>query len=132
MLRRFYFHMDETPFVMELPPYRLPNLRTSLSHTWAKGKQYLKKMGGIILFASILVWALNYFPLNRQEVTPEIVASGNYDESSIDTERDSYLEMLGKAINPVMEPLGQEWRATVAALAGVPAKEIVVSTLGVL
>ena len=132
LLRRFYFHMDETPFVMELPPYRLPNLRTSLSHTWAKGKQYLKKMGGIILFASILVWALNYFPLNRQEVTPEIVASGNYDESSIDTERDSYLEMLGKAINPVMEPLGQEWRATVAALAGVPAKEIVVSTLGVL
>lgn len=132
LLRRFYFHKDETPFVMELPPYRMPNLHTSLSHTWEKGRQYLKKMGGIILFASILVWALNYFPLNRSAVTPEQAAMENYDDSAIDFEHDSYLEMAGKAINPIMEPLGIKWRATVAALAGVPAKEIVVSTLGVL
>lgn len=125
LLRKFLFKKDETPFVMELPPYRMPTMKASLSHTWAKGKQYLKKMGGIILVASVLVWALNYFPLNR-DTAP--VA----DSSAIDTSRDSYLEMAGKTINPVMEPIGFHWRASVAALAGVPAKEIVVSTLGVL
>lgn len=117
MLRRFYFHRDETPFVMELPPYRMPTIRASLSHTWYKGKEYLRKMGGIILVASILVWALNYFPINHgQPGRPS----------------DSYLEIAGKAINPIMEPIGFHWRATVAAMAGLPAKEIVVSTLGVL
>lgn len=123
-LRRFYFKEDETPFVMELPPYRIPTLKASLRHTWAKGEQYLRKMGGIILFASIIVWALNYFPVRdgeRWEIDNQEVSSG-----------DSYLEMAGKAINPVMEPIGFHWRASVAALAGVPAKEIVVSTLGVL
>lgn len=117
LLRRFVFHNDETPFVMELPPYRMPTLKASLRHTWAKGVQYLKKMGGIILFASIIVWALNYFP---------------HTSGADATHRDSYLETAGKAVNPVMEPLGFSWRSTVAALAGVPAKEIVVSTLGVL
>ena len=125
LLRRFLFKKDETPFVMELPPYRMPTMKASLSHTWAKGKQYLKKMGGIILVASVLVWALNYFPLGRDE-------SPALDSSVVDPSRDSYLEMAGKTINPVMEPLGFHWRASVAALAGVPAKEIVVSTLGVL
>ena len=125
LLRRFLFKKDETPFVMELPPYRMPTMKASLSHTWAKGKQYLKKMGGIILVASVLVWALNYFPLGRDE-------SAALDSSVVDPSRDSYLEMAGKTINPVMEPLGFHWRASVAALAGVPAKEIVVSTLGVL
>ena len=126
ILRKFYFKKDETPFVMEFPPYRMPSLRTSLRHTWAKGVQYLKKMGGIILFASIIVWALNYFPRHTEEknVTVETTA--------IDPAHDSYLEMAGKAISPVMAPLGLHWRASVAALAGVPAKEIVVSTLGVL
>ena len=116
MLRRSLFRKEETPFVMELPPYRIPTLRSSLRHTWGKGKEYLKKMGGIILVASIVVWALNYFPI--------------HDDSDI--HQDSYLESIGKAVNPVMEPLGFGWRSTVAALAGVPAKEIVVSTLGVL
>ncbi len=129
LLRRFFFKKDETPFVMELPPYRLPTLKASVRHTWAKGAQYLKKMGGIILFASIIVWALNYFPLHDGE--PEVSVSFE-NEAAIDSSRDSYLEMLGKAINPVMRPLGFEWRASVAAVAGVPAKEIVVSTLGVL
>ena len=116
MLRRTMFRKEETPFVMELPPYRVPTLRSSLRHTWGKGKEYLRKMGGIILVASIAVWALNYFPL------------GNAD----DPETNSYLETAGKVVNPVMEPLGFSWRSSVAALAGVPAKEIVVSTLGVL
>lgn len=126
MLRRFFFSKDETPFVMELPPYRVPTFKASIRHTWAKGHEYLKKMGGIILFASIVVWALNYFP-HHDETVPVVEQS-----DTIDVSTDSFLAMAGKAINPVMEPLGFGWRATVAALAGVPAKEIVVSTLGVL
>lgn len=124
LLRKSYFKEDETPFVMELPPYRIPTMKASLRHTWAKGKQYLHKMGGIILVASIAVWALNYFPIRdgeKEAIRTEQIAPG-----------DSYLEMAGKAIDPVMRPLGFHWRASVAALAGVPAKEIVVSTLGVL
>lgn len=128
MLRKFLFKKDETPFVMELPPYRMPTLKASLNHTWGKGKHYLKKMGGIILFSSVIVWALNYFPLHDGVPSTEIYSS----TEDIDPETDSYLEMTGKAVNPVMEPLGFSWRATVAAMAGVPAKEIVVSTLGVL
>lgn len=133
LLRKLHFKKDETPFVMELPPYRMPTLKASLSHMWAKGVQYLKKMGGIILFASIIVWALNYFPHQKNAenaVNSEVVA--NVDDSKIDMQKDSYLEMMGKSINPIMEPLGFHWRASVAVLAGIPAKEIVVSTLGVL
>lgn len=130
MLRRFHFKADETPFVMELPPYRLPSLNMSLSHTWGKGQQYLKKMGGIILFASIIVWALNYFPMHNEMAEHNVTRIE--DEATINPQSDSYLEMMGKAINPVMEPLGFHWRASVAALAGLPAKEIVVSTMGVL
>ncbi|MBD5226162.1 MAG: ferrous iron transport protein B [Bacteroidales bacterium] len=131
MLRKFFFRKDETPFVMELPPYRLPTLKTTLRHMWGKGKEYLNKMGGVILIASIIVWALNFFPLRGEN--PEDIQSLNIIESDeIDPSHDSYLEMMGKAVNPVLEPLGFSWRATVAALAGIPAKEIVVSTLGVL
>lgn len=134
LLRRYYFKADVTPFVMELPPYRVPTMKTTLRHMWAKGEQYLRKMGGIILVGSIIVWALNYFPLHddRSAIADTSVTVHAADDSSIDPSRDSYLEMLGKAINPVMQPLGFHWKATVAAIAGVPAKEIVVSTLGVL
>jgi ferrous iron transport protein B len=130
MLRKFYFKADETPFVMELPPYRMPSLKMSLSHMWSKGQQYLKKMGGIILFASIIVWALNYFPMHNEVANQNIEIV--HDDAKINPATDSYLEMMGKAINPALEPLGFHWRASVAALAGLPAKEIVVSTLGVL
>lgn len=133
LLRKFHFKKDETPFVMELPPYRMPTLKASLSHMWSKGAQYLRKMGGIILFASIIVWALNYFPhQNNVADTGNIEIATDVDDSKINTEEDSYLEMMGKTINPIMEPLGFHWRASVAVLAGIPAKEIVVSTLGVL
>lgn len=125
-LRKFMFKKDETPFVMELPPYRMPTLKASLRHTWGKGEQYLRKMGGIILVASVIVWALNYFPLHRTPSEQPVA------EGVIDTDHDSYLEMAGKAVNPVLEPLGFHWRASVAALAGIPAKELVVSSLGVL
>jgi ferrous iron transport protein B len=116
LLRKLFFKVDETPFVMELPPYRVPTLKSSLRHMWWKGKQYLQKMGGVILVAAVIVWALDYFPL------------GNAD----DPQQDSYLETVGKTVQPVMEPIGLTWRGTVAVVAGVPAKEIVVSTLGVL
>ena len=150
LLRRFVFKVDETPFVMELPPYRVPTLKSSLRHMWWKAQQYLRKMGGIILVASIVVWALNYFPHHDPaEVTATEATAGNgdiassdiassdmpapmADSESIDPEHDSFLEMIGKAINPVFRPLGFSWRASVAVVAGVPAKEIVVSTLGVL
>lgn len=87
LLRQFWFKEDETPFVMELPPYRVPTVKTSMRHMWWKAKQYLQKMGGIILFASVIVWALNYFPMKTDE----------------HPDRDSYLEMMGKAVNPVLE-----------------------------
>lgn len=119
LLRKLYFKADETPFVMELPPYRVPTLKTSLRHMWNKGEQYIKKMGGVILVASLIVWALNYFPTSSHSKDGQ-------------PKSDSYLEMMGKTIAPAMEPIGLNWKATVAALAGVPAKEIVVSTLGVL
>ena len=119
LLRKVYFKADETPFVMELPPYRIPTVKSSLRHMWGKGEQYIKKMGGVILVASIITWALNYFPVSSHDENAPI-------------QTDSYLEAMGKAISPIMEPLGFHWRASVAALAGVPAKEIVVSTLGVL
>lgn len=132
LLRRFLFKTDETPFVMELPPYRIPTVKASLRHTWAKGVEYLRKMSGTILVASIVVWALNYFPKHDDTENIETTEIAAVDDSTIDTSSDSYLEMMGKAITPVMKPIGFHWRATVAALAGVPAKEIVVSTLGVL
>lgn len=132
LLRRFVWRKDETPFVMELPPYRLPTLKSTLRHTWGKGQQYLKKMGGIILVACIAVWALDYFPLHNNTPSIETTATVTIDDSQIDPTRDSYLKMMGKAVNPIMEPIGMTWQATVAAIAGLPAKEIVVSTLGVL
>lgn len=152
MLRKLVFKADETPFVMELPPYRIPTFKTIVRHMWSKAHQYIKKMGGIILVASIIVWALNYFPRHDNDslgntpvesaVTTDASASAiassdiNDDASPrsdrIDPSRDSYLEMAGKAVNPLLRPLGFNWQATVAAIAGIPAKEIVVSTLGVL
>ncbi|MDE6343873.1 MAG: ferrous iron transport protein B, partial [Muribaculaceae bacterium] len=103
-------------------------------HMWSKCRQYLQKMGGIILLASIIVWALNYFPLhndsgNAPDMDTTYLATESGDPS---TQHDSYLEMIGKAVTPVFQPLGFSWRATVAAVAGIPAKEIIVSTLGVL
>ena len=112
--------MDETPFVMELPPYRLPTWKTTLSHMWDKCAQYLKKMGGMILIASVVVWFLSYYP--RTDATAG--SEAHYENS--------YLGRLGKGCEPVFSPLGFNWKASVALLSGLPAKEIVVSTLGVL
>ncbi|MBQ9224068.1 MAG: ferrous iron transport protein B [Prevotella sp.] len=110
---------EDTPFVMELPPYRFPTLKAILRHTWEKGKQYLKKMGGIILVASIIVWALGYFPHNEQLSTQE-------------QQEQSYIGRLGKTIEPIFRPQGFDWKLDVSLIAGVGAKEIVASTMGVL
>lgn len=132
MLRRFIFKKDVSPFVMELPPYRVPTFRATARHMWWKARQYLKKMGGIILLGSLVIWALNYFPLHNEDSSTPEFQQEQAAESNGNQSGDSYLEMMGKAISPVFEPLGFDWRATVAIIAGVPAKEIVVSTLGVL
>ena len=110
---------EDTPFVMELPPYRWPTPKAIWRHTWEKGKEYLKKMGGIILVASIIVWALGYFPHN------ESIPQEQQQEQS-------YIGRMGKAIEPVFAPQGFNWKLDVSLLAGVGAKEIVASTIGVL
>lgn len=110
---------DDTPFVMELPPYRFPTAKAMARHTWEKGRQYLKKMGGIILVASIIVWALGYFPHN-DSLSPQA------------QQEQSYIGHIGKAIEPVFRPQGFDWKLDVSLIAGVGAKEIVASTMGVL
>ncbi|NDV45981.1 ferrous iron transport protein B [Paludibacter sp. 221] len=126
LFKRFLFPKDETPFVMELPPYRMPTVRSISIHTWQKGKQYLMKMGTVILFASIIIWFLGYYP--RPEGNPEELT---YAEQ-MQQQENSYIGKIGHFIEPAMRPLGFDWKISVALLSGVAAKEIVVSTLGVL
>lgn len=116
---RWLVRGEDTPFVMELPPYRFPTGKAIGRHTWEKGKQYLKKMGGIILVASIIVWALGYFPHNEQ-LNPQ------------QQQEQSYIGRIGKTIEPVFRAQGFDWKLDVGLLAGVGAKEIVASTMGVL
>ena len=148
VMKKTIFKSKEVPFVMELPPYRVPTLRNLTRHMWFKGAQYLKKMGGVILVASILIWALGYYPKN-------IDYSANYDQKISEIEKSnsqnkhelikelqvekkseeqskSYIGRIGKFIEPVMKPLGFDWKMSVSLLSGVAAKEIVVSTMGVL
>lgn len=119
LFSRFLVKGDDTPFVMELPPYRIPTSKAIFRHTWEKGAQYLKKMGGIIMVASILIWFLGYYP------------RGNY-ETVAEQQEHSYIGQIGKAIEPAIEPLGFDWKLGVGLLSGIGAKELVVSTLGVL
>lgn len=116
---KFVIKGEDTPFVMELPPYRFPTWKAVGRHTWEKGKQYLKKMGGIILVATIIVWALGYFPHNESL-------------SKAQQQEQSYLGHIGKTIEPVFRAQGFNWRLDVGLVAGVGAKEIVASTMGVL
>lgn len=117
---RFLVKGDDTPFVMELPPYRMPASKTIFRHTWEKGAQYLRKMGGIIMVASIVIWALGYYPDHD--------AYGSVTEQ----QEHSYIGQIGKAIEPALKPLGFDWKLGIGILSGVGAKELVVSTLGVL
>ncbi|MBQ5647551.1 MAG: ferrous iron transport protein B [Alistipes sp.] len=120
LLRKFFFKEDETPFVMELPPYRIPTAKATLSHMWLRCYQYIKKMWGMVLIASIIVWALGYFP--RQE---EKVSEATHMEQS-------YIGHIGHFCEPAFAPLGLDWKASVSLLSGIAGKELMVSTLGVL
>ncbi len=150
LLRRFWFHADETPFVMELPPYRIPTAKSTMRAMWAKAEQYLKKMGGLILVASIIIWALSYFPRYSQDQVPqrfhdEMMASmpastlESHTPDEIDDmvlasyqQQHSVLGTIGRACEPVVRPMDFDWRTCVSLIAGASAKEVVVSTMGVL
>lgn len=165
LFKKTIFKSTEAPFVMELPPYRLPTFRTTTRHMWSKGSQYLKKMGGVILLASMIIWALGYFPTNKKKAAEfdskihQIEFSYNNSQGNaifdskkanmmseekkliiarIENEKQNYLQensfigKIGKFIEPAMRPLGFDWKMSVSLLAGVAAKEVVVSTMGVL
>ena len=150
LFKRLFFNHEDIPFVMELPPYRMPTGKSILLHMWEKAKQYLHKMGGIILVGSIIIWFLGYFPketknTSRYQHQIENVMSSSMDENqkeeniqalkaqmAIDHQENSYIGRIGQAISPIMKPLGFNWKISVSLLSGMAAKEIVVSTLGVL
>lgn len=151
IMKRVVFAKKEVPFVMELPPYRIPTLKNTSLHMWHKGQQYLKKMGNVILLASILIWALGYFPrhidystnydaqitsvkMNNQLQTSDKDQKVMQLEMNKESERQekSYIGQLGHAIEPVIRPLGFDWKMGVSIITGLAAKEIVVSTMGIL
>ena len=127
LMRRFLFKVDETPFVMELPPYRMPTAKATIRHMWSKAEQYLRKMGGVILVASVIIWFLSYFPRPAESYERELTPHEQMEQQS-----NSYLGKIGQAMTPLVEPLGFNWKVTTSLLSGTAAKELVVSTLGVL
>ncbi|MDP4266577.1 MAG: ferrous iron transport protein B [Bacteroidota bacterium] len=164
VLKNTLFRNKEVPFVMELPPYRVPTLKSTSVHMWYKGREYLKKMGGVILAASIIIWAMGYFPkttvnterYNQQIVNIEKNAKFNIKnskdslqinrilkiknielnrielEKKSDQQEHSFIGTIGKTIEPVLKPLGFDWKIGVSLISGAVAKEIVVSTLGIM
>ncbi|MFO7755206.1 MAG: ferrous iron transport protein B [Bacteroidales bacterium] len=156
LLNKTIFRRSESPFVMELPPYRMPTLKVISKHTWFKTSHFLKKMGTIILFASIIIWALGYFPRDKaiiekyntmieeaetlssptQKTEYQLAAREQADrlESMKKSEllENSYISRLGKSIQPVFEPLGFDWKMSVSILTGIMAKEVVVSSMSIL
>lgn len=158
LLQKTIFKKHDVPFVMELPPYRMPTVRTMLRHMWHRTEQYLKKITTVILVASVIIWALGYFPLNKtlsQDYDSRIAAlehsmSDSLSDNSVseseslseidalnamrnaELQEQSYIGRLGKAVQPVMAPLGFDWKMSVALLTGVMAKEVIVGTMGVL
>ena len=162
LFRVTLFRGETAPFVMELPPYRVPTLRSLLIHMWDRSKIFLRKMGGVILVGSILIWFLGAFPRHpelppryagdkepisniqgkgvgsdssaKMPGTQQVKAEqkGEGQEEALARLSQSYLGRLGQLIQPVFAPLGFDWRTSVAVVTGFVAKEIVVSTLGVL
>ena len=156
------FKAEEIPFVMELPPYRMPTMRSTIKHMWFKAEQYLKKMGGVILVASIIIWALSYFPRNNELTSAydnkanevemkykNIETASNIEQYQLDSlkntelkqleiersqihQQNSYIGKIGQFIEPAMLPLGFDWRLSVSLLTGIAAKEVIVSTTSVL
>lgn len=150
LFKRFLFNEEDVPFVMELPPYRMPTVKSIMIHMWEKAKQYLHKMGGVILVASIIIWFLGYFPRHTDmgdafdkqiaEVENAELDSQEKEDTIAELERlknmehqkNSYIGKIGQTIQPVLHPLGFDWKMSVSLLTGMAAKEVVVSTLSVL
>lgn len=150
IFKRTLFKEEEVPFVMELPPYRMPTGKSILIHMWEKARQYLHKMGGVILVASIIIWFLGYFPRHTEKgdiydkQIAEIEQSETYSETKNETltelqhlkkiehQQNSYIGRIGQTVQPVLAPLGFDWKMSVSLLTGMAAKEVVVSTLSVL
>lgn len=154
IFKRLFFKADEQPFVMELPPYRIPTIRSIIKHMWHKGSQYLQKMGGVILVASIIIWALENYPkqskdpaqvdklaqienasalktpIDQYDVDNSVISKDT--KKTIPDQNPSYLKRIGQFIEPVLKPLGFDWRMGVSLLSGIAAKEIVISTMGVI
>jgi len=165
LFRKTLFRKKDVPFVMELPPYRVPTMRSIVRHMWHRTGQYLQKIGGIILISSIIIWALGYFPVHfaeKQQLENQVSALKNEMASNnqslslpknikdslnlnisskikeldfsvrVAQQKNSFIGRIGHFIEPVMRPLGFDWKMSVALLTGVSAKEVVVGTLGVL
>ncbi len=159
LFKKTFFAHSDAPFVMELPPYRIPTLKTTLIHMWHKSSQYLRKMGGTILVASIIIWALGYFPrdfkgseeidsqiaqlelmLNEKNSSLRGIEEGeiqkNIDElkskRNLIHNEESYIGRMGEFIEPVIAPLGFDQKMGMSLISGLAAKEIVVSSMGVL
>jgi ferrous iron transport protein B len=150
LLKRIFFRSAEIPFVMELPPYRVPTLRSISKHVWFRTGLYFKKIGSIILIASVVVWILSNFPrtvsysrdysgeIARVEKSQMTEYEKNESLGKLIREQKeekhygSFMGMIGRSIEPVMKPLGFDWRLSVSILSGLAAKEVVVSTLGVI
>jgi ferrous iron transport protein B len=151
LFKKIFFKKAEVPFVMELPPYRLPTLRNTSIHMWNKSVQYITKMGTIILFASIMIWALGYFPRNtgntmeyeaailkiQNNVTiADSIRETQINKLTIELESErmekSYIGQIGHFITPVIEPLGYDWKIGVSIVTGLAAKEILIGSMGVL
>ena len=145
LLRLTKYPKDETPFVMELPPYRWPTFNATMRHMWNKCAQYIKKIGTVILLSTVVIWFLSYYPRpeeskeQRAKSTEQIVQSKEQRAKSTELRddaaginEDSFIAMIGHAVAPVLEPLGQNWRSSIAIITSIPAKELVVSTMGVL
>jgi ferrous iron transport protein B len=145
LFKHFLFPREDVPFVMELPPYRKPTALAVFRHMWQKARQYLQKMGGIILTASIIIWFLGYFPRNTPSMERYEALIGQAEERG-DTEmtaelkleqnmihqEESYIGQIGKFLEPALSPVGFDWRISVSLLSGMAAKEVVVSTMGIL
>lgn len=142
LFKKTLFRSSDAPFVMELPPYRFPTMRSTLKHMWSKASQYLRKMGGVIMVASVLIWALGHYPVkvqysrdfekeallsNDEQTTREINALMHAEH-----QEKSYIGRIGKSIEPLIRPLGFDWKMGISLLTGIAAKEIVVSTMGVI
>lgn len=120
LLSKSVLKSNDIPFVIELPPYRMPGMKLMWQHTWDKVFGYLKKLGGLILFASIVIWALGYFPRDNEAKT------------ALEQQEQSYIGQIGMFVEPVMKPLDFNWQLSVGLISGLGAKELVVSTLSVL